>query len=91
MILLKRHIDLLVKHVAQGVFFSKQYHLLLFSSMRSLVLACSRQRKQIYESENLDAKVEEGDNSMSKMTIHLNLIICLVARYFEQKDLADEY
>ena len=59
--------------------------------MRSLVLACSRQRKQIYESENSDAKVEEGDNSMPKMTIHLNLIICLVARYFEQKDLADEY
>lgn len=69
----------------------KPPHADVTSSMRSLVLACSRQRKQIYESENLDAKVEEGDNSMPKMTIHLNLIICLVARYFEQKDLADEY
>ena len=59
--------------------------------MRSLVLACSRQRKQIYESENIDGTVKEGDNSMPNMIIHLNLIICLIARYFEQKDLADEY
>jgi len=55
------------------------------SSLRSLVLACSRQRKQIYESEKLE------EDSLPKIVIHLNLVICLVGRYFDQKDLADEY
>jgi len=61
------------------------------SSLRSLVLACSRQRKQIYESEKIHTETNKTDSHIPSMVVHLNLIICLVARYFDQKDLADDY
>lgn len=61
------------------------------SSLRSVVLACSRQRKRIYETEKLDEKPSKAEDCLPKMVIHLNLLICLVGRYFDQKDLADDY
>lgn len=48
------------------------------SSLRSLVLICSKQRSVIIAS-----------NLTPDAICHLNLIICLVAKYFGQADLAD--
>ena len=62
---------------------------LFFSSLRSLALACSRQRKDIFESPSKDIVRAEDRATWPKFISHLNLIICLVARYFDQADLAD--
>ena len=49
------------------------------SSMRSMVLVCSKQRSSLI-----------SQQSASQVITHLNLIICLVSKYFGQADLADE-
>ena len=49
------------------------------SSMRSMVLVCSKQRSYLI-----------SQQSASQVITHLNLIICLVSKYFGQADLADE-
>ena len=54
-----------------------------FSLLRTLVLVCSGERKKI---------VSDGGKNVTKskdMLPHFNLLICLVARYFDQADLAD--
>jgi len=61
------------------------------SSLRSLALACSRQRKDIFESPSKDIVRAEDQATWPKFISHLNLIICLVARYFDQADLADSH
>lgn len=50
------------------------------STLRTLALVCSKQRQRL-----------AGDNTveLERMLPHLNLIICLVAKYFDQADLAD--
>ena len=55
---------------------SKPLHPDTESSMRSFVIQCSKQRNDIVKS--------------SVKFSHLNLIICLVAKYFGQADLADD-
>ena len=56
------------------------------SCLRSFVIVCSKQRRAIIE-----ASLSEKNNSaeVEKSISHLNLIICLVAKYFGQTDLAD--
>ena len=49
------------------------------SSMRSMVLVCSKHRSSLI-----------SQHSASQVITHLNLIICLVSKYFGQADLADE-
>ena len=48
------------------------------SALRSVVLVCSNQRMNLCQ-----------DESTTKDFSHLNLIICLVAKYFGQADLSD--
>ncbi len=49
------------------------------SALRSMVLVCSRQRKVL----------SENDSDSTSEISHLNLLICLVAKYFSQADLSD--
>ena len=56
------------------------------SCLRSFVIVCSKQRRAIIESSSSEKNSAEVEKSIS----HLNLIICLVAKYFGQADLADE-
>ena len=51
------------------------------SSMRSLVYACSKHRSSLISQPSEKNKVNVN---------HLNLIICLVSKYFGQADLADK-
>ena len=55
------------------------------SNLRSFVIVCSKQRKAIIEKSSY-----ESLDGIKKSISHLNLIICLVAKYFGQADLADE-
>lgn len=55
------------------------------STLRSLVLACSQQRKRISQ----DQSDSLNQKPIPNIVVHLNLLICLVAKYFGQKDLAD--
>ena len=41
---------------------------------------CANERKKVFAT---------GGDSNHPMLVHLNLIICLVAKYFGQQDLAD--
>lgn len=49
------------------------------SALRTLALVASRQRRDLVEGENRELGPVNG----------LSLIVCLVARYFNQRDLAD--
>ena len=55
------------------------------------MLVCSRQRKQMLESNDQFGATGRHEKPVPKIVIHLNLIICLVAKYFDQKDLADDF
>ena len=60
------------------------------SLLRDLALACSRERRRIYREKGVGGgggavEGEEPDPDMAA----LNLFICLVAKYFDQGDLAD--
>ena len=56
------------------------------SCLRSFVIVCSKQRRAIIEASFGKDSADEVEKSIS----HLNLIICLVAKYFGQADLADD-
>ena len=56
------------------------------SCLRSFVIVCSKQRRAIIEASLGKDSADEVEKSIS----HLNLIICLVAKYFGQADLADD-
>ena len=51
-----------------------------FSCLRAIAKICAKERKKIFAS---------GGDDQHPMVVHLNLIICLVAKYFGQQDLAD--